>query len=94
MSAHGAATVLNMESLGIIFCFSLFIIIVCLTVNEKHKHYLVWELIVSAHGVDTVLNRQRQKNDQGKPCLSLHKYLCEISSYGKACLRLCSSSMS
>ena len=57
VSAHGAATALKRESLGI-FCFSLFILILCLPVHENHKHFLVWEHVVSAHGAAKALNRE------------------------------------
>ena len=57
MSAHGADTALNRESLGI-FCFSLFILILCLPVREKNKNFLVWEHVVSAYGAYTDLNRE------------------------------------
>ena len=30
----------------------------CITVIEKYKHFLVWEHIVSAHGAATALNRE------------------------------------
>ena len=67
MSAHGAATTLNRESLDIIFCFSLHIIILCLPVNENHKHYIVWEHVLSANGTATALNIQKEKKTKGKP---------------------------
>ena len=38
VSAHGAATDLNRESLE--FFFLLFILILCIPVHEKHKHFL------------------------------------------------------
>ena len=40
------------------FCFSLFILILCLPFHEKHKHFLVWEHFVSAHGEATALNKE------------------------------------
>ena len=40
MSDNGAATALNKESLGI---FSLFIVILCVPVRDKHKHFLFLE---------------------------------------------------
>ena len=33
-------------------------IMLCLPVNEKHKHFLVWEHVVSAHVAATSLNRE------------------------------------
>ena len=57
MSAHGAATALNRESLS----FFLYIFVymnVCLPVHETHKYFLVWEHVVSAHGAATALNRE------------------------------------
>ena len=59
MSSHGVATAFNMESLGI-FCFLLFILILCITVHEKHKHFLVWEHVVSAQEADMALNREEK----------------------------------
>ena len=94
MSVHGASTALNREFLGSIYIFSLFIIILFLSVHEKHKRYIVWEHVVPDHGAATALNRQKQKNCQGKPCLSLYEDMLKILSYGKAYLRLCISSMS
>ena len=41
VSARGAPTALNSESLGI-FLFLFVYIIFCLPVHEKHKHYLFW----------------------------------------------------
>ena len=55
VSGHGAATDLNMESLGVFFLFVY--INLCLPVHEKHKHFLVWEHVVSANGASTALNR-------------------------------------
>ena len=40
VSAHGSATALNRESFGILFCFLLFILILCIPVCDKHKHLL------------------------------------------------------
>ena len=41
LSAHWVATALNRESLGCFLVFSLFILILCLSVHEKHKHFRV-----------------------------------------------------
>ena len=75
MSDHGSDTALNRESPGFFLCFSLFILILCIPVHEKNKHFLVWENVVSAHGAATALNRQKQKKHQGKSCLSLYEDL-------------------
>ena len=40
------------------FCFLLFILTLCINVHEKHKHFLVWDRIVSAHGAATDLSRE------------------------------------
>ena len=102
VSAHGTATALNIESLGVLFCFffiysfyillfmksikisclgaccvislgiygpkqgihwhifcySLFILILCLPVHEKNKYILVWEHVVWDHGAAMELNRK------------------------------------
>ena len=57
MSAHGAAKALNREPLGIFF-FLFFILILFIPVHENHKHFLVWENIVSAQEAATDLNRE------------------------------------
>ena len=41
-----------------ISCVYLFILILCLPVHENHKHFLVWERFVSAHGAATALNKE------------------------------------
>ena len=40
-----------------VFYFSLFILILCLPVHEKYKHFLAWDHVVSSHGTDKALNR-------------------------------------
>ena len=61
MSAYVEATYLNKESHGI-FLFPSVYINLCLPVHEKHKHFLVWDHVVSAHGSAhgsaTALNRE------------------------------------
>ena len=40
------------------FCFLLFILISYVPVNKKHKHFLVWEHVVSDREAATALNRE------------------------------------
>ena len=40
------------------FCFSSFILILCLPVHEKHKHSIFWDRFVSAYGAATALNKE------------------------------------
>ena len=54
---HGVATTFNRECLGI-FCFLLFIIILFIPVHEIHKHFLVWDHVVSPQEASTALNRE------------------------------------
>ena len=58
MSDHGAATALNRESLGI-FCFLLFILMLCIPVHEYHRHFFVWDHVVSAQEAATAKNREK-----------------------------------
>ena len=57
VSDHEAATDFTRQSLGMFLCFSLFILILCLPIHEKHKHFLVSDHLVSDHGSATSLNR-------------------------------------
>ena len=50
MSDHGADTALKKGNPLEFFCFSLFILILCLLVHEMYKHFLFREHVVSAHG--------------------------------------------
>ena len=45
VSAHGAATDFDKESIGIIYLF--LIINLRTPVHENHKHFIVWEHVVS-----------------------------------------------
>ena len=52
MSDHGAAMDFNRESLGI-FLFIFSVLILCIPVHEKNKHFLVWEHVVLAQEAAT-----------------------------------------
>ena len=56
------------------FCFSLFILILCIPVHENHEHFLVWEHVVSDQEAATALNR-------GKKSFFIFVYINFISSF-------------
>ena len=50
--------VLKLEIPWHVFCSSLFLLILCIPVHEKHKHFLIWKQFVSDHGAATAWNRE------------------------------------